>query len=508
MSFSRAALLATATATGCLTVPVALALLPSPAHAATSQAAPRTAVHAPAVTHVAAAGRACRGGVPSDFDGDGRADLAVAAPYATVAGRARAGSVRILYGMRDAEDLSQDTAGVPGEAEIGDSFGSALATGDFDGDGCGDLAVGASEEFSGERRPGADGDGVVHVFHGSPDGLRPAGTIDVAGLGGKGGGGRLGAALAAGDLDGDGDDELVIGAPGLGRGGAAGVYGLKGRKPYLLSEATSWIGQRALSTDQWGSAVTTGDFDGDGRAEIAVGSPGDTVTRDGQGSVTVIQPLRRRATLLTQSSPGITGTAEQWDGMGSALAAADFNADGRADLAIGVPGEGLTAGQRAMDYGDGTVHVIYGSGGGLRTSTAESWSQNTLKGVPRYFDRFGSSLAAGDFNGDGDAELAVGVPGENAVQVLAGTRSGGLTKINNVLVTGEKGDFGASLATVRAAGGAHDLVVASPATGRLTIVRGGLRSAGTGAVTGVRDGRTSALPAGTEGTLYGYALAP
>ncbi|MEV7006947.1 FG-GAP repeat protein [Streptosporangium sp. NPDC051022] len=445
----------------------------------------------------AASVRACSG-VPSDFDGDGRADLAVAAPYTTVGGHTRAGSVTVLYGMRTEKRLTQDSPGVPGEAETGDSFGSALATGDFDGDGCADLAVGVSEED--RSRPGADGDGVVQLFRGSPDGLRPGETIDAGDLGRGRGPDRFGAALAAGDLDGDGDDELVIGVPGL-DGGGVGVYGLKGRKPYVITQRTGWVGQGVKETDQFGAVLATGDFDGDGRAEIAAGAPADTITKNGQGSVTVLDVNRRRALLLTQNSPGIAGVAEAWDSFGAALAVGDFDADGHDDLAIGVPGEGLTDNQRAMDYGDGTVDVVYGSRAGLRTARTEAWSQRALKGEPRYFDRFGAALAAGDLNGDGDDELAVGVPGENAVQVLAGTRSGGLTKNNNVLLPGGGGEFGAALAIVPERG----LVVAAPGEGRLTLLRGSVRK---GSYPGVRPagGGGTTLATATGNALFGYAL--
>ncbi|WP_436757527.1 FG-GAP and VCBS repeat-containing protein [Streptosporangium sp. V21-05] len=438
-------------------------------------------------------------GVPSDFDGDGRADLAVAAPYTRTGGHARAGSVTVLYGMRTATEgkLTQDTPGVPGEAETGDSFGSALATGDFDGDRCADLAVGVSEED--RSRPGEDGDGAVQLFHGSPGGLRPGKLIDAGDLGRKREPGRFGAALAAGDLDGDGDDELVIGAPGLG-GGAVGVYGLKGREPYMITQETGWVGQRERETDQFGAVLATGDFDGNGRAEIAVGAPADTVLKNGQGSVTVLDVRRRGATVLTQDSPWITGVAEVWDFFGNSLASGDFNADGRDDLAIGVPGEGLSDNQRAMDYGDGTVHVVYGSRSGLRTAVSEAWSQRSLKGQPRYFDRFGAALAAGDLNGDGDDELAIGVPGENAVQVLAGTRSGGLTKNHNLLLTGKGGDFGGSLATVSGRG----LVVAAPGDSRLTLLRGTVRK---GSYPGIRPSSARSLAGAPGDTLFGYAFA-
>ncbi|GAA4228758.1 hypothetical protein FHR32_008083 [Streptosporangium album] len=437
-------------------------------------------------------------GVPSDFDADGRADLAVAAPYTAVGGHARAGSVTVLYGMRTERRLTQDDSGVPGEAETGDAFGSALATGDFDGDRCADLAVGVSEED--RSRPGADGDGAVQIFHGSAGGLRPAEVLDAGDLGRRRGPDRFGAALAAGDLDGDGDDELVIGVPGLG-GGGVGVYGLKGSGPQVIEQDSGWVGQSAKETDQFGAVLATGDFDGDGRAEIAVGAPGDSFPkRNGQGSVTVLDVHRREATLFTQDSPGVAGLGEPWDFFGSALASGDFDADGRADLAIGVPGEGLTDNQRAMDYGDGTVDVLYGSPHGLRGGRAQAWSQRSLAGEPRYFDRFGAALAAGDLNGDGDDELVVGVPGENAVQVLAGSGAGGLTRKNNVLVPGRGGGFGSALATVTGRG----LVVAAPDDGRLTLLRGSVKKGAYPGVSPATTARTLATTAG--GALFGYAL--
>ncbi|MGW4411437.1 FG-GAP repeat domain-containing protein [Nonomuraea sp. NPDC004702] len=96
---------------------------------------------APLVSGAAPAAAPGCGGHPLDFDGDGRADIAVAAPYDD----SRAGSVTVMYGSGRTVKLTQ-----PG-AEPGDAFGSALAVGDFDGDRCADLAVGVSEEFAGKR---------------------------------------------------------------------------------------------------------------------------------------------------------------------------------------------------------------------------------------------------------------------------------------------------------------------------------------------------------------------
>ncbi len=110
----------------------------------------------------------------------------------------QAGAVRIFTDFEEGPLITQD------DPEPGDMFGSALATGDFDGDGCADLAIGASEEDDGPLN-GADGHGVVEILYG----LTKRKTITLPGSGGD----RFGAALAAGDLDGDGDDELAIGAP-------------------------------------------------------------------------------------------------------------------------------------------------------------------------------------------------------------------------------------------------------------------------------------------------------
>ena len=134
--------------------------------------------------------------------------------------------------------------------------------------------------------------------------------------------------------------------------------------------------------------------------------------------------------------------------------AADFNNDGVADLAIGVPGETVGAPQNEIA---GAVNVLYGAGIGLSGTGAQLFSQ--VGGTVEFRDRFGEALAAGDFNGDGVADLAAGASGENvgsvedagAVSVLYGS-AGGLTTGGGRLFTQvagnpEVGDqFGSALA--------------------------------------------------------------
>ncbi|WP_214408963.1 FG-GAP repeat protein [Sphaerisporangium fuscum] len=437
--------------------------------------------------------------------------LAVAAPYDTVEGRSRAGTVTLFRGTKKIAVLSQATAGIAGTPERGDSFGSAVVSGDFDGDGCADLAIGASEEFAGPAVPdGADGNGVVQLLYGTANGFRPGGTLDVTHLGRSRDTDRFGAALAAGDLDGDGDDELVVGVPGLEEGGGAGVFGLRRHgvdgKGSLITQATSWVAQDHAEGDQFGAAVAAGDFDGDGRDELAIGAPGDDVgTTSGGGSVTIADLRARQAGVYTQNSPGVPGAAERWDSFGAALASGDFDRDGRDDLAIGVPGEGLDAFQDGPMYGNGGVHVLYGTTRGLTAIGSEFWSRKTkgIRGRSLNTDRLGAALAAGDLNGDGDAELAIGLPGGGKVIVLAGTRTGGLTVRHNMILKGRHGRpgdlYGSSVAITPAG-----LVVGAPGAGRVTLVPSSVKK---GSYTGLRPSAARTLTGPAKG-LFGFAMTP
>ena len=414
-----------------------------------------------------------------DFNGDGHLDLAIGVPYETIGGAANAGSVQVIYGgpmglsSGGSQNWNENSPGLGSLVENGDFFGFALAAGDFNHDGFCDLAIGISGKNVGT---GASA-GAVQILYGSATGLTATGAQiwhqSVAGmLGAAEADDRFGFSLAAGDFNGDGFVDLAVGVPFedvgvvVDAGAAHIIYGsasglnASGNQLWVQEDLTL----TSETSDFFGWALTAGDFNGDGKMDLAVGAQGEDIGGLNGGAVTVIYGTGSGLSAAGrnfwhQGIAGILGDPLNDDNFGWALTAGDFNGDGFSDLAIGVPHD-----NESGVVGSGAVNVIYGSAAGLATPNNQIWHQNLLDGsIAELNDSFGSALAAGDFNGDGYADLAVGVPLEDiggvvdagAVHVIFGSATGltatgnqfirqNLSGVRGVPETGDR--FGSALA--------------------------------------------------------------
>lgn len=316
-----------------------------------------------------------------DVNNDGESDVIIGAPFQD--GDALASGVAFVYSKSTGTIIWR----LDGEA-IFDQFGASVDGGfQANVDGRSDFVVGAPLHDG----PNGTDSGKAYVFSGASGTAFP--TIN-----GEAANDHFGAAVAAlGDVNNDGRDDVLVGAPDF--DGAAGADTGKAYVFDGLTGALLYSFEGAGAGDAFGAAVgDPGDVDGDGRSDIVVGAPRfDGGAGADSGAAYVYSGLT--GTLIRQHEG--EGAGDQFgtavEGVGDALTALDNpNPDGRDEIAVGAP---LHDGTNGGD--SGKVYVFSGATGALARQY-----EGAVAG-----DRFGSSLGGGgDTNGDGRGDLVIGAP--------------------------------------------------------------------------------------------------